>query len=180
MWLAVPLLIPLHGAGALQIREATVRVGCGRPTLIVLGVAYELAEDGLGLQALTSPTLYNLAAWGTARGRFQHLYIRFDLDRLIPPALQDRFIREADVLTPDIPTDVHTVDVPHVGPFGHPDLLGILEHLEDRAATPAAHHHARTDPELVERSAARLGRFVTGLENPQPKDCQWPRLVWIT
>lgn len=64
MWLAFPLLIPLYGAGVLLIREATVRVGGGWPTLIVLGLAYELAEDGLGLQALTSPTLYNAAGWG--------------------------------------------------------------------------------------------------------------------
>ncbi|SDT41059.1 hypothetical protein [Microlunatus soli] len=64
MWLAFPLLIPLYGAGVLLVREATVRVGGGWPTLIVLGLVYELAEDGLGLQALTSPHLYNAAAWG--------------------------------------------------------------------------------------------------------------------
>lgn len=65
MWLAFPLLVPMYGAGVLLIRELTVRVGGGWPTLLVLGLAYELAEDGLGLQALTSPTMYNAAEWGS-------------------------------------------------------------------------------------------------------------------
>lgn len=71
-------------------------------------------------------------------GRIPRSYVRFNLDQLIPPALQDRFIREADALTPDNPTDVHSVDLPHVGPFSHPDLVDILEQLAERTATPAA------------------------------------------
>jgi hypothetical protein len=62
-WLALPLLIPMYGAGVLLIREAAVRVGGGWPTLAVLGLAYELAEDGLGLQALTSPNMYDATDW---------------------------------------------------------------------------------------------------------------------
>ncbi|ADD39760.1 hypothetical protein [Stackebrandtia nassauensis] len=62
-WLALPLLIPIYGAGVLLIREATVRVGGGWPSLVVLGLAYELAEDGLGLQALTSPNMYDVSDW---------------------------------------------------------------------------------------------------------------------
>ncbi|GAA2263302.1 hypothetical protein GCM10009853_015600 [Glycomyces scopariae] len=62
-WIALPLLIPMYGAGVLLIREAVVRAGGGWPSLVALGLAYELAEDGLGLQALTSPTMYDAAEW---------------------------------------------------------------------------------------------------------------------
>jgi hypothetical protein len=64
MWLVFPLLVPMYGAGVLLIRELTVRVGGGWPTLVVLGLVYELAEDGFGLQALTSPVMYHAAEWG--------------------------------------------------------------------------------------------------------------------
>lgn len=63
-WLILPLLVVMYGAGVLVIREAVVRVGGGWPSLVLLGVAYELAEDGLGLQALTSPRMYGAADWG--------------------------------------------------------------------------------------------------------------------
>ncbi|GIH64892.1 alpha/beta fold hydrolase [Microbispora siamensis] len=62
-------------------------------------------------------------------GRIPRTYIRFTQDRLIPPALQDRFIAEADRLTPDNPTDVRSVAAPHVGPFNRPELVGILVEL---------------------------------------------------
>jgi hypothetical protein len=57
------LWLPIYGAGVLLIRELTVRTGRSWPSIILLGVAYELAEDGLGLQALTSPHLYHAADW---------------------------------------------------------------------------------------------------------------------
>ncbi|MDF4253888.1 hypothetical protein [Streptomyces sp. WMMB303] len=63
-WLLLPLLVVMYGAGVLVIREAVVRVGGGWPSLVLLGVAYQLAEDGLGLQALTSPRMYDAADWG--------------------------------------------------------------------------------------------------------------------
>lgn len=63
-WLLVPLLMVMYGAGVLVLREATVRVGGAWPSLALLGVAYQLAEDGLGLQALTSPRMYGAADWG--------------------------------------------------------------------------------------------------------------------
>ncbi|GAA1647857.1 hypothetical protein GCM10009733_051200 [Nonomuraea maheshkhaliensis] len=63
-WLLTPLLMVMYGAGVLLIREAVVRVGGGWPSLALLGVAYQLAEDGLGLQALTSPKMYGAADWG--------------------------------------------------------------------------------------------------------------------
>ncbi|NBE98583.1 hypothetical protein FE391_33195 [Nonomuraea sp. KC401] len=60
----LPLLVPMYGAGVLLIREAVRRAGGGWPSLLVLALVYELAEDGIGLQALTSPTLYQAAEWG--------------------------------------------------------------------------------------------------------------------
>ncbi|GGL12246.1 hypothetical protein [Nocardia jinanensis] len=63
-WLLLPLLLVMYGAGVLVIREAVVRVGAGWPGLVVLGLAYQVAEDGLGLQALTSPQMYGAADWG--------------------------------------------------------------------------------------------------------------------
>ncbi|MFB9660218.1 hypothetical protein ACFQS3_10665 [Glycomyces mayteni] len=62
-WIALPLLLPMYGAGVLLVREAVVRAGGGWPSLLLLGLAYELAEDGLGLQALTSPSMYDAAEW---------------------------------------------------------------------------------------------------------------------
>lgn len=62
-WLTI-LWLPVYGAGVLLIREAVRRTGRGWPSLVLLGVAYELVEDGIGLQALTSPTLYGAAGWG--------------------------------------------------------------------------------------------------------------------
>ena len=63
-WLLVPLLMVMYGAGVLVLREATVRAGGTWPSLVLLGVAYQVAEDGLGLQALTSPRMYGAADWG--------------------------------------------------------------------------------------------------------------------
>src|SRR5215469_652381 len=57
------LWLPIYGAGVLLIREAVVRTGGGWPGVLLLGVAYELIEDGIGLQALTSPHLYRAAEW---------------------------------------------------------------------------------------------------------------------
>lgn len=60
----VLLWLPIYGAGVLLIREAVRRCGGRWPSLVLLGVAYELVEDGLGLQALSSPRLYDAAQWG--------------------------------------------------------------------------------------------------------------------
>jgi hypothetical protein len=62
-WLVI-LWVPIYGAGVLLIRELVVRLGRGWPSLLLLAAAYELVEDGIGLQALTSPHLYAAAAWG--------------------------------------------------------------------------------------------------------------------
>lgn len=48
----------------LLIRGAVVRSRGGWPRILLLGVAYELVEDGIGLQALSSPCLYYAADRG--------------------------------------------------------------------------------------------------------------------
>jgi hypothetical protein len=62
-WLVL-LWMPIYGAGVLLIREVVLRRGRGWPSIVLLALAYELAEDGIGLQALTSPHLYHAASWG--------------------------------------------------------------------------------------------------------------------
>ncbi|MGV8872884.1 MAG: hypothetical protein ACOH2Q_10175 [Rhodococcus sp. (in: high G+C Gram-positive bacteria)] len=62
-WLIV-LWTPFYGCGVLLIRELVVRSGRGWPSVLLLAVAFEIAEDGVGLQALTSPHLYGAADWG--------------------------------------------------------------------------------------------------------------------
>lgn len=62
-WLVI-LWVPIYGAGVLLIRELVVRLGRGWPSILLLAAAYELVEDGIGLQALTSSHLYNAAEWG--------------------------------------------------------------------------------------------------------------------
>ncbi|MCD0445397.1 hypothetical protein LO763_17435 [Glycomyces sp. A-F 0318] len=94
-WIALPLLIPMYGAGVLLIREAVVRTGGGWPSLAVLGLAYELAEDGLGLQALTSPDMYDATDWNLRVLGFNATYwesqigIHVVFSVLIPVLLMD-------------------------------------------------------------------------------------------
>ncbi len=53
-------------------------------------------------------------------GRIPRTYVRLTADTSMPLALQDRFIREADALTPDNPFDVRSLDSSHVGFLIHP------------------------------------------------------------
>lgn len=62
-WLVL-LWVPIYGALVLLIRELVVRTGRGWPSMLLLALAYELLEDGIGLQALTSPHLYGAAQLG--------------------------------------------------------------------------------------------------------------------
>jgi pimeloyl-ACP methyl ester carboxylesterase len=67
------------------------------------------------------------ATWG----RIPRTYVRLTADRGVPPlALQDRFIAEADALTPDNPTDVRSIDSSHLRFQIHPgELVEILDDL---------------------------------------------------
>ena len=59
----VLLYIPIYGAGVVLIREAVRRFGGGWPSVLCLGFAYGLVEEGLALQSLTSPHLYHAVDW---------------------------------------------------------------------------------------------------------------------
>ncbi|GGL06716.1 hypothetical protein Sme01_67010 [Sphaerisporangium melleum] len=61
-WLLV-LWVPIYGAGTVLIRELVRRTGGGWPAVLLLGAAYGIVEEGLALQALTSPTIYGVAGW---------------------------------------------------------------------------------------------------------------------
>lgn len=73
------LWIPAYGGGILLIRELVVRAGRGWPSVLILGIAYQVAEDGLGLQALTSPNLYQAAEWGARVAGFNLVYWQVNL-----------------------------------------------------------------------------------------------------
>jgi hypothetical protein len=49
------VLLPLYGGGALLIREIARRTGRGWPTIVLLGAAYSLLEEGFLTQSLFNP-----------------------------------------------------------------------------------------------------------------------------
>jgi hypothetical protein len=49
------LVLPMYGFGALFIRELSRRSGRGWPTILILGVAYGVAEEGLADMSLFNP-----------------------------------------------------------------------------------------------------------------------------
>lgn len=55
-WLA--LTAPLYGGGALVIREVARRAGRGWPTMILLGLAYGVIEEGLVTHSLFNPSYF--------------------------------------------------------------------------------------------------------------------------
>jgi len=50
-----PIMALMYGAGALFVREVTRRTGRGWPTIILLGLAYGVIEEGLATQSLFNP-----------------------------------------------------------------------------------------------------------------------------
>ncbi|MEU8768935.1 alpha/beta fold hydrolase [Streptomyces griseus] len=59
-------------------------------------------------------------AQATTWGRIPRTYVRLADDTSLPPALQDRMIREADTLTPGNPFDVRTLAGSHLRWLVHP------------------------------------------------------------
>jgi hypothetical protein len=57
---AIVAFAPMYGGGALLIREVTRRTGRGWPTMLVLGLAYGVLEEGLLTQSLFNPGYLNL------------------------------------------------------------------------------------------------------------------------
>ncbi|GHE26409.1 hypothetical protein GCM10017673_30240 [Streptosporangium violaceochromogenes] len=62
IWLML-LWVPIYGAGTVLIRELVRRCRGGWPSVLLLGVAYGVVEEGLVLQALSSPTMWGVAGW---------------------------------------------------------------------------------------------------------------------
>lgn len=58
---ALPVLALLYGAGAIVIREVTVRTGRAWPTMLILAIAYGVLEEGLVTQSLFNPSFNGLA-----------------------------------------------------------------------------------------------------------------------
>ncbi|WP_329203081.1 MULTISPECIES: alpha/beta fold hydrolase [unclassified Streptomyces] len=65
----------------------------------------------------TSADRARAATWG----RVPKTYVRLADDASIPPAAQDRMIREADALTPDNPFEVRTLPGSHLSWLVHPE-----------------------------------------------------------
>jgi hypothetical protein len=63
IWVVL-VYLPIYGAGVLVIREVVRRTGGGWGSMLLLGLAYGLVEEGVALQSLTSPHLYGAAGWG--------------------------------------------------------------------------------------------------------------------
>ena len=59
----LPFFGYVYSAGALLIREVVRRRGLGVGSMLALGLAYGLLEEGLALGSLTSTTLYPVADW---------------------------------------------------------------------------------------------------------------------
>lgn len=78
------------------------------------------------ISAITEDAAAEKETWGT----IPRTYIRHSRDRILPIALQDRMIREADELTPDNEFTVHTVKASHVGTAkAHDKIVRILADL---------------------------------------------------
>jgi hypothetical protein len=69
-----PFLILIYGPGALLIRESVRRRQRGWVSVLLLGAAYGLVEEGLALQSLFNPTLYRAADWGARFGGINLVY----------------------------------------------------------------------------------------------------------
>ena len=64
------LVLPMYGFGALFIRELSRRSGRGWPTILILGVAYGVAEEGLADMSLFNPNFLgqHLLSYGNLFG----------------------------------------------------------------------------------------------------------------
>ncbi|MQA09673.1 MAG: alpha/beta fold hydrolase [Pseudonocardiaceae bacterium] len=77
-----------------------------------------------------SPMTENARVQARSWGRIPRTYIRHTEDLMIPIALQDRMITEADALTPDNRFDVRSVRTSHVPTAErYPEIVAILDEL---------------------------------------------------
>ncbi|NED86531.1 hypothetical protein G3I76_41370 [Streptomyces sp. SID11233] len=109
---SVFLLAPLYGGGALLVRETARRAGRGWPTMILLGAAYALIEEGPVDQMLWNPHYggFDLgAAYAGARVPLLDTSVQLLQDVLtlhtvwsicVPIALVEAFARDGDRTRP--------------------------------------------------------------------------------
>jgi hypothetical protein len=58
-------LVPIYGAGALLVQEVVRRRGVVWSSVLILGVAYGIVEEGLALRTLFEAAAYGgIGAWG--------------------------------------------------------------------------------------------------------------------
>lgn len=57
---ALPAMVAMYGGGAVLIRELARRTGRGWPTILLLGLAYGLVEEGIADQSLFNPHFMGL------------------------------------------------------------------------------------------------------------------------
>ncbi|MFJ4899674.1 hypothetical protein [Streptomyces sp. NPDC088727] len=145
---SVFLLAPLYGGGALLVRETARRAGRGWPTMILLGAAYALIEEGPVDQMLWNPHYggFDLgAAYAGARVPLLDTGVQLLQDVLtlhtvwsicVPIALVEAFARDGDRTRPwlGLPGLSATVLVFTVGS----GFLALAQvESEDFVATPA-------------------------------------------
>ena len=68
------------------------------------------------------PTVKTAQRWGSIR----RSYVRTSLDHALQPALQDRWIAEADALMPSNPTTVYPLASSHSPFISQPDKLAAI------------------------------------------------------
>ena len=69
----LPFLVLIYGPGALLIRDVVRSRGGGWTSILLLGAAYGLVEEGIALQSLFNPVQYQASAWGRI-GSFNAVY----------------------------------------------------------------------------------------------------------
>lgn len=60
----LPFILLIYGPGALFIRDVVRVRSLDWPSILLLGAAYGILEEGIALESLFNPSLYNAASWG--------------------------------------------------------------------------------------------------------------------
>src|SRR5215475_2560979 len=64
----LPLIVLIYGPGVLLIRDVVRVRSLGWTSILLLGAAYGILEEGIALASLFNPSLYNAATWGRIGG----------------------------------------------------------------------------------------------------------------
>jgi pimeloyl-ACP methyl ester carboxylesterase len=98
------------------------------PARVPAALSYGLQPDE-PLHAIVGDAQVDPATWT----QLPRTYIRTTHDHVIPPAVQDRMIAEADALSPTNPFDVHNLNTSHLAPITQPaEIADILTRLMAR------------------------------------------------